>query len=41
MTDVADIDRIVTELRGAAPSWVAMSIDERIDLLGELGRSIL
>ncbi len=41
MTDVTDIDRIVTELREAAPSWVAMSVDERIELLGDLGRSIL
>jgi acyl-CoA reductase-like NAD-dependent aldehyde dehydrogenase len=41
MTQVADIDRIVAELRDAAPSWVAMGIDERIELLRELERSIL
>jgi len=41
MTDVMDIDRIVLELRDAAPSWVAMGIDERIELLEELERSIL
>jgi len=41
MTDVEDIDRIIGELRDAAPSWVAMGIDERIELLEELGRSII
>jgi len=41
MTEITDIDRIVGELRDAAPSWVMMGLDERIDLLEELGVSIL
>jgi len=41
MTDITDIDRIVTELTDAAPSWIAMGVDERIELLADLGRSIL
>jgi hypothetical protein len=41
MTDVEDIDRIIGALRDAAPSWVVMGIDERIELLEELGRSII
>ena len=40
MTDMADIDTLVGELRDAAPSWIAMGIDERIELLEELARTI-
>ncbi|MDA2983768.1 MAG: aldehyde dehydrogenase family protein [Actinomycetota bacterium] len=40
MTDMADIDTLVSELRDAAPSWIAMGIDERIELLEELARTI-
>ena len=40
MTDMADIDTFVGELRDAAPSWIAMGIDERIELLEELARTI-
>ncbi len=40
MTDIADIDTLVGELRDAAPSWIAMGIDERIELLEELARTI-
>lgn len=40
MTDTTDIDRLVGELRDAAPSWVAMGVDERIELLEELARTI-
>jgi len=36
-----DVDRIVGGLREAAPSWTAMGIDERIELLDELSRTIL
>ena len=32
MTDMADIDTLVSELRDAAPSWNAMGIDERIEI---------
>lgn len=35
------VDGIVGELRAAAPSWTAMSIDERIELLDELARTVL
>jgi acyl-CoA reductase-like NAD-dependent aldehyde dehydrogenase len=36
-----DVDRVVGELREAAPSWTAMGVDERIELLDELSRTIL
>ncbi len=35
------VDGIVGELRAAAPSWTAMGIDERIELLDELARTVL
>ena len=37
----AEVDRVVGELRTAAPSWVATGLDERIALLEELAQSIL
>jgi acyl-CoA reductase-like NAD-dependent aldehyde dehydrogenase len=37
----AGVDRVVGELRTAAPSWVATGLDERIALLEELAQSIL
>jgi hypothetical protein len=40
MTDMTEIDTLVGELRDAAPSWIAMGIDERIELLAELARTI-
>lgn len=35
------VDRAVADLRAAAPSWVALGVDERIALLEELARSVL
>ncbi len=40
MTDMTAIDQVIGELRDAAPSWVATGIDERIELLEELARTI-
>jgi len=40
-TAAETIDRAVEELRAAAPSWTAMGVDERIELLGELTRAVL
>jgi acyl-CoA reductase-like NAD-dependent aldehyde dehydrogenase len=37
----AEVDRVVGELRTAAPSWGATDLDERIALLEELAQSIL
>jgi acyl-CoA reductase-like NAD-dependent aldehyde dehydrogenase len=39
-TTRADLDAIVDTLRSSAPAWVARGIDERIELLSELQRSI-
>jgi len=36
----AELDRIITGLRDAAPSWVALGLDERIELLDELARTV-
>ena len=35
------VDGVVTELRAAAPTWTAMGVDERIELLEELERTVL
>jgi acyl-CoA reductase-like NAD-dependent aldehyde dehydrogenase len=40
-TTEAMVDRVVGELRAAAPTWTAMGIDERIELLAELSRTVL
>jgi hypothetical protein len=40
MADTLELDRIITGLRDAAPSWVALGLDERIDLLDELARTV-
>ena len=42
MSDIEQqVERAVAELRAAAPSWTAMGVDERIELLEELSRSIM
>ena len=42
MSDVEQqVERAVAELHAAAPSWTAMGVDERIELLEELSRSVL
>ena len=40
-TIAEQVDRAVSALRDAAPSWVATGVEERIALLEELARSIL
>ena len=35
------VERAVAELRAAAPSWTEMGVDERIELLEELSRSVM
>jgi acyl-CoA reductase-like NAD-dependent aldehyde dehydrogenase len=35
------VDGVVAELRAAAPTWTAMGVDERIELLEELARTVL
>ncbi len=40
MTEMAELDRIVTGLRDAAPSWVHLGLDERIELLDELAGTV-
>ena len=42
MSDIEQqVERAVMELCAAAPSWTAMGVDERIELLEELSRSII